>query len=422
MHDLIFVHGTGVRATSYNASFKLIKERWESDLSPARRVHACYWGELGSRMHAGGLCIPGDQPEDGTDDKEGPGRWAILYEDPFAELRTMSHVGGDEPGAAATGRELDRRFARLDLRAWFGQQNLPALSEVGEQVRAALRQHRTYRNSLQRVGASMSEFAGPVVRAFFALVTTRCQALFDEADAEAPAGPDEVSSEVAEQMLQYAALQQPDVRDDLVKQMTEALVPGELAITASEGFDLLMLALGLQLSKGAMSRSLDRKRRPLTDALFPIPGDILHYQARGSRVRDYIADRVREVGKPVTLFAHSLGSVAAVELLATTPLDNVALLVTAGCPAPLFYELDALVTFPYGKDRRLPAGFPPWLNLYDQRDVIAHLAAPIFGRPPATVRVKDVRVDNGQPAIYAHTSYWTNRQIWEAIDEFCQGL
>jgi pimeloyl-ACP methyl ester carboxylesterase len=183
-----------------------------------------------------------------------------------------------------------------------------------------------------------------------------------------------------------------------------------------------MVALGLQLSKGAVSRYVDRKRRPLTDALFPIPGDILHYQARGDRVRRYIADRVREVGRPVTLLTHSLGSVAAVELLATEPLDNVALLVTVGSPASLFYELDALVTFPYEKDKKLPVGFPAWLNIYDPRDVIAHLAEPVFGRHPGGTRVKDFQVDNRLPAVYAHTSYWTNGQIWEAIDEFADGL
>src|SRR5262249_27433610 len=147
----------------YTAGLKLIKERWESDQRPARRAHACYWGGLGSRMHARGLCIPGDQPEGETEDTEGPSRWAVLYEDPLAELRTLCHVGTNMGGygRAATGRDLDRRFARLDLGSWFRQQGLPGLIEEGEGARASLRKHQVYEKALQEVGASMSEFAAP---------------------------------------------------------------------------------------------------------------------------------------------------------------------------------------------------------------------------------------------------------------------
>ena len=95
MTSAIFVHGTGVRKDTYEASFSLAEAALrELDVS-ARR---CYWGHLGSDLHAKGASIPrydatrsigedgsGASPEDFT-----IALWAMFYDDPFYELRVLA--------------------------------------------------------------------------------------------------------------------------------------------------------------------------------------------------------------------------------------------------------------------------------------------------------------------------------------------
>ena len=99
-----------------------------------------------------------------------------------------------------------------------------------------------------------------------------------------------------------------------------------------------------------------RRRADLMDGASPRVGDILLYQCRGKRIRDFLAARIREVTPPVVILAHSLGGVAAVDLLVQEDLsDRVALLVTAGSQAPYFYEINALASLEYHE-----RGAPAW--------------------------------------------------------------
>src|SRR5262249_26896258 len=106
----------------------------------------------------------------------------------------------------------------------------------------------------------------------------------------------------------------------------------------------------------------------------------------------------------------SLGGIACVDLLIEEPMPEVELLVTVGSQAPFLYEIDALTNL--RRDRPLPEKekFPPWLNLYDHRDLLAYIGEGVF---PG--RVKDVLVNNRVPFPYAHSAYWTNPQVWKAI-------
>ncbi|MGH7471395.1 MAG: hypothetical protein ACRENP_25885 [Longimicrobiales bacterium] len=91
-----------------------------------------------------------------------------------------------------------------------------------------------------------------------------------------------------------------------------------------------------------------RRRGDLMDGASPMVGDILLYQCRGHRIRDFLSRRIREVTPPVVILAHSLGGVAAVDLLVQDDLsERVALLVTAGSQAPYFYEINALASLEY---------------------------------------------------------------------------
>ena len=114
---------------------------------------------------------------------------------------------------------------------------------------------------------------------------------------------------------------------------------------------------------------------------------------------------------PVVILAHSLGGVACVELLASEPMPQVEMLVTAGSQAPFFYELGALGSLRFGQP--LPDHFPRWLNIYDRCDFLSFVGTPVF--QDRMNRLEDVEVNNRQPFPWSHTSYWRNRQTWDAI-------
>jgi pimeloyl-ACP methyl ester carboxylesterase len=107
--------------------------------------------------------------------------------------------------------------------------------------------------------------------------------------------------------------------------------------------------------------------------------------------------------------AHSLGGIACVDLLVKQRID-IRLLVTVGSQAPFLYEIGALSSLLH--DQPLPPHFPPWLNIYDPRDLLSYIGAKVF---PG--RVSDVKVNNRQPFPEAHGAYWTNPQVWSAIAE-----
>lgn len=82
-------------------------------------------------------------------------------------------------------------------------------------------------------------------------------------------------------------------------------------------------------------------------------------------------------------------------------------LITAGSQAPLLYEFDALQTLDKGKP--LPGGFPKWLNLYDENDLLSYRADRIFDIKA------DKQVDSMLPALHAHSAYWKLDETWKAI-------
>ena len=108
------------------------------------------------------------------------------------------------------------------------------------------------------------------------------------------------------------------------------------------------------------------------------------------------------------LLTHSLGGIAAVDLLAAQSLPSVRLLVTVGSQAPFLYEIGALWSLAHSDP--LPAHVPAWLNIYDPRDLLSYVGAPLF---PG--RIEDVEVNNRQPFPQSHSAYWANPKVWDAI-------
>lgn len=152
------------------------------------------------------------------------------------------------------------------------------------------------------------------------------------------------------------------------------------------------------------------------DGAYPFAGDILVYQAKGQKIRDFIREQIQneQVEPPVVVMAHSLGGIACVDLLIEQDLrDKVACLITVGSQAPFFYEIGALQRLAYGEP--LPAHFPKkWLNIYDLRDFLSYV-----GDRPGIFpgKMTDHLVDNRQPFPEAHSAYWANEQTWDAIEQ-----
>ena len=74
------------------------------------------------------------------------------------------------------------------------------------------------------------------------------------------------------------------------------------------------------------------------------------YQARGEKIRAYLKSRIEATqNEPIILLAHSLGGIAAVDLLLMNNLPQVRALVTVGSQAPYLYEIDGLTGLEKGK-------------------------------------------------------------------------
>ena len=102
-----------------------------------------------------------------------------------------------------------------------------------------------------------------------------------------------------------------------------------------------------------------------------------------------------------------------VDLLVKENFPQIELLITVGSQAPYLYEIDVLHSLRFEDipvDERLPAHFPAWFNVYDQRDFLSYIGAGIFGS-----KVTDFEVDNRQPFMRSHSAYWSNPVMWDEI-------
>ena len=181
------------------------------------------------------------------------------------------------------------------------------------------------------------------------------------------------------------------------------------------------LAQTLQdLVLGALTDAAVRHRIRLTDAAGSFFSKIAFYLRRGEAARSVISNALLAVDQdaPVVVMAHSLGSVAAVDLLSSPEAagPRVDLLATVGSPAPWFYLLDALAYLGPGRGGDGPK--VPWLNIWDERDVLSFCAERVFaGRRAA---VTDFEAASGRPFPEAHSAYFTDPQVYRMLREHLQ--
>jgi hypothetical protein len=88
---------------------------------------------------------------------------------------------------------------------------------------------------------------------------------------------------------------------------------GETPIPPLEFLDIFLF--GSPLALPIATNYVLEKRGAVTSKILSMPCDILLYQARGGRIRDFIQQKIEQVEPPVVLLAHSLGGIACVDLL-----------------------------------------------------------------------------------------------------------
>ncbi|MBD2295707.1 hypothetical protein H6G06_20065 [Anabaena sphaerica FACHB-251] len=387
MTTVIFIHGTGVREAEYNKTLKLIEQKLLSQ-RPDLTVLPCLWGDsLGIKFNAQGASIP---LYDATlalgDEEEDPEiiLWQQLYRDPLYELRVLSlksvegsnNPFGEQPSdriqLILINYQPTPELNALLTKAGITEEFTPALAKVT--------QSEPYNLALSTAADSVYEWCLVISRAIIA------QAIFDSQEKE-----------------QYPLiLTDADLRDKLVESLTLTLTEPEL------GLGNWTLQKISQLLQPIGTNWVKRRRGAITNSVSPMPGDILLYQARGEKIRAFIRETIANAEPPVVLICHSLGGIAAVDLLIQEQLPAVELLVTVGSQAPFLYEINALSSLEFGQP--LPAYFPQWLNIYDLRDFLSYIGANIFPN-----QVQDVQVDSKQPFPQAHGAYWTNTATWKAI-------
>jgi hypothetical protein len=383
--SVLFVHGTGVRGVAYANTLRLVRTRM-GRISARIPLNGCFWGESdGARLSANGSSVP-SYPDTGGDG--GPSDverelalWAVLYTDPWYELRLLA--AGPRPGEIAPGATPPSARFRELTGSFSPSAQLRALA-VDLPLDQALTR---LRESTEFLAATATVREGDLghVRAFARAV-------------------------VALAAVSAAEDGMPDIDGETRDALTERIV-GELG-----GHDRgIGEWLGRQvkgLAARLATRQLTRRRGGLTDASVLATGDILRYQARGEGIRRAIRRSIEASGtEAATLLAHSLGGIACVDLLVRQEIPAVRGLITVGSQAPFLYEIGALHSLEHPAP--LPGHFPRWLNIYDPRDLLSYVGAGVF---PG--RVEDVEVDNGQPFPVAHSAYWSNAATWAAVGAF----
>jgi hypothetical protein len=379
---IIFVHGTGVRLTSFDGASQNAADRAAAS-GIRKQFVPCAWGDaLGAQFS--GLSLPDPPPNQKLkEDEQDFAEWTWLFDDPLFELYTLTIR--DTSSQPRTIPKPGQKPKWLEL--W----EKIALYEPSEELRLLLE-----KNGYERL---WSEAWSRIVR-----VSPIPKQAFEMSANELPDAVHALARALVAQIHVLAAEEgipcpSRTLRDALVRRMT---------------LDWRQQVYGLgtffaNIVKRSATRALRRHRSGLSSAAALPIGDILLYQSRGADIRKFIRYKIEHAEPPVSLVAHSLGGIACFDLLALPDPPSVAHLVTAGSQSPLFYELGALHSL---KLPEQPANFPPWLNLFDRNDFLSYVAHRLF--PSA----QDVEIESGQPFPDSHSAYFSNAVVWTTIGKF----
>ncbi len=394
MTTVIFIHGTGVREKDYLATFQQI-EKVFGERKPDVKLVPCLWGEpLGTKLNAKGLSIPFDSQHINQVNKEEDENiklWEALYKDPLYEIRILgfreppeqSVLFGETPSEKIESN-LERLITSTEVQAKMEAFGVGEVFDSACQMITASDSN-TFERLLERASEPLEEEYQAIARAIIAAAIYLCK----------------------QERHYIPLLDDAQIRDQAVdclyRELTQETEPKGFLTDWTKN---KLLELGTVVGTPWLKRSRDS----VTNAIYPGIGDILFYQAKGKKIRDFIQRQVERVEPPVVLLGHSLGGIACVDLLVEEKIPEVELLVTVGSQAPFLYEIDALQSLSYGES--LPDYFPEWLNIYDLQDFLSYIGNQegIFRN-----RVTDVVVNNKQPFPEAHGAYWYNSETYEQI-------
>jgi hypothetical protein len=312
-------------------------------------------------------------------------RWDMLYHDPLYEVRLLAERGEETtilpPSALPPGQAFrERVWSLAGEPALLDVLHCSGLEEVWPQAVRVVTESDAFEALCDSMGTETAEHRVTVARA----VVAGAHIVGTELGFPSPDG---------------------DLRDAMVEAVTAAMGPNERGLLSR-----LFTPVRWQLARMGTT-AVERRKRAITDAAYPLAGDVLVYQTRGGRIRAFIREQINASEGPVVLLAHSLGGIACVDLLVGEPIPRVQALVTVGSQSPFLYELDCLSSLQFGN--ALPEHFPRWLNVYDPSDLASFMGAGVF---PG--RVTDFEVRSRQPFPASHSAYWSNPRLWEKVAEF----
>jgi len=400
MPDILLIHGTGVRRVAYDKSLNIVRSQANKYLKGVK-VHACLWGEAeGAKLRLAGGSVPTyDDPQASMSKQEAEEievvTWRMLREDPLFELRLLQNM----PPNTKQEEEQSPVIETAGERSSQLVSDLNTPPEFNEILRN--RELEDYWSEARQRFSDLGELESILIKAnrdprevSRALARGLVASLLDVAIANGHLG---ISSET---------------RDRLV----DLLIPklGQLPLAPFDWISHILLGMVKKIG----TYRARRERKALTDAAYPAAGDILLYQKDGTGIRQFIKQQMANVPGDVILFAHSLGGIAAVDLLAMEDWSaKVKGLVTIGSQAPFLYEIGALRSLrcdQYKRDK-LPAHFPKrWLNFWDPNDFLSYSGQVVFGEAAVT----DTMVKSKLPFPDSHSAYWDQEAVWRKIEGF----
>lgn len=416
---LLFIHGTGVRDVS--DSMQRIRDGAKRYLALAPdHVHAIEWGKA---VGPEDLDIKRVLPPDpitrgmtlaGSDIDVDTAMWGLLFADPLLELRFLSNIP-----QAGSGTQIAFAQYPVDVLA---QRQVIGLTLPTEVLEAAQIDSTEIVEACRAVGES-EEFPAAAV----ACGTWNAPELVN---AVARAVTATVVSAQLQRLMESRLYVMPrvvadgEVRAGLVTAIEKAYAPDVTKGVISEYLAKMFGPLAQKLGTKVAVDHRGQFMGPLSDFI----RDVAWYIARGADARDFIrAEMVPFATRgPVVVLAHSLGGIAAVDLLSDPAImtgpqpPRVDTLVTVGSQAPLLYLLDAL------KNLRPPPNptvvpFSPWINIYNRQDLLSFFASGVFRPIPggqSNAAVKDFAIDPGVPFPQSHSAYWDSPQLYKILRDY----
>ena len=389
-YDIVFIHGTGVREPAYSKTFSIISQKLQ-ERNENLRLHKCYWGgSLGTTLNARGVSIPVSDTKKAVETNLSNeeyilGLWELLYQYPLIELQILAISSGENEAifGEKPGNDLDNRVRALIPSSLLQKMlNHAGIEEFFSQAQTIIVNESDYQQSLESAKEPLGEYRMAIARALIA----------------------QSSLLVRDKYGEFALSLNGELRDRIVEQIVSEL----------GGTEKGLLSGVAQSISGTIRRiinnNLQRKRSGFSEKYSGTLGDILMYQTRGQKLRDFVRTTIESLQNPTVLIAHSLGGIICVDLLLEQQLPQVALLVTIGSQSPILYELNALVGMEYNPNAKLPETFPEWLNIYDRNDFLSYVGEKIFSG-----KIQDVEIDSKQPFPESHGAYWENDKVWDAV-------